>query len=318
MSLFFGTTIDGLQMGLCFAVIALGVYISYSILDFPDLSVDGTFPLGGVVSTVIMLRLGVPPLAAIFLSFFAGVIAGTVTGILHVKFKISNLLSGIIVMTALLSVNLALTKLLTKTGYTTTIFSYRSEDLKGIFNGGFAELFGREYRDYVVIAMLLVIVVAIKLAIDIFLKTKAGYMLRATGDNERVAVTLAKNAGNYKIFGLALANGFVAMSGAIYSQLFMSYDNNSGTGKAVLALASVIIGTAVFSNIKFLKDTTTVIIGAIIYSLCLNYLVLADKDGVYLKLMNAVLFALILIFNRKISDFIRKRSAARGGKKDHA
>ena len=318
MSLFFGTTIDGLQMGLCFAVIALGVYISYSILDFPDLSVDGTFPLGGVVSTVIMLRLGVPPLAAIFLSFFAGMIAGTVTGILHVKFKISNLLSGIIVMTALLSVNLALTKLLTKTGYTTTIFSYRSEDLKGIFNGSFAELFGREYRDYVVIAMLLVIVVAIKLAIDIFLKTKAGYMLRATGDNERVAVTLAKNAGNYKIFGLALANGFVAMSGAIYSQLFMSYDNNSGTGKAVLALASVIIGTAVFSNIKFLKDTTTVIIGAIIYSLCLNYLVLADKDGVYLKLMNAVLFALILIFNRKISDFIRKRSAARGGKKDHA
>ena len=214
MSLFFGTTIDGLQMGLCFAVIALGVYISYSILDFPDLSVDGTFPLGGVVSTVIMLRLGVPPLAAIFLSFFAGMIAGTVTGILHVKFKISNLLSGIIVMTALLSVNLALTKLLTKTGYTTTIFSYRSEDLKGIFNGSFAELFGREYRDYVVIAMLLVIVVAIKLAIDIFLKTKAGYMLRATGDNERVAVTLAKNAGNYKIFGLALANGFVAMSGA--------------------------------------------------------------------------------------------------------
>ena len=318
MSLFFGTTIDGLQMGLCFAVIALGVYISYSILDFPDLSVDGTFPLGGVVSTVIMLRLGVPPLAAIFLSFFVGMIAGTVTGILHVKFKISNLLSGIIVMTALLSVNLALTKLLTKTGYTTTIFSYRSEDLKGIFNGSFAELFGREYRDYVVIAMLLVIVVAIKLAIDIFLKTKAGYMLRATGDNERVAVTLAKNAGNYKIFGLALANGFVAMSGAIYSQLFMSYDNNSGTGKAVLALASVIIGTAVFSNIKFLKDTATVIIGAIIYSLCLNYLVLADKDGVYLKLMNAVLFALILIFNRKISDFIRKRSAARGGKKDHA
>lgn len=109
--LFFATTIDGLQMGLCFAVLALGVYISYSILDFPDLSVDGTFPLGGVCCTVLMLKLGVPALIAVFLSFFAGVIAGAVTGILHVKFNISKLLSGIIVMTALLSVTLALTKL---------------------------------------------------------------------------------------------------------------------------------------------------------------------------------------------------------------
>ena len=99
--LFFATTIDGLQMGLCFAVLALGVYISYSILDFPDLSVDGTFPLGGVCCTVLMLKLGVPALIAVFLSFFAGFIAGAVTGILHVKFNNSKLLSGIIVMTAL-------------------------------------------------------------------------------------------------------------------------------------------------------------------------------------------------------------------------
>lgn len=305
-------------MGLCFAVIALGVYISYSILDFPDLSVDGTFPLGGVVSTVLMLKLGMNPLLAIILSFFVGMLAGAVTGVLHVKFKISNLLSGIIVMTALLSVNLALTKLLTRTGYTTTIFSYRSENLKGIFSGKFSEFFGKEAKDYMIIAMLLVIVIVLKLAVDLFLKTKAGYMLRATGDNERVAITLAKNAGNYKIFGLAFANGFVAMSGAIYSQLFMSYDNNSGTGKAVLALASVIIGTAIFSNIKFVKDTTAVVIGAIVYSLCLNYLVLVDKDGIYLKFLNAVLFALILIFNDKISAFLRKRSVSKGGKKDHA
>ena len=318
MSLFFGTTIDGLQMGLCFAVIALGVYISYSILDFPDLSVDGTFPLGGVVSTVFMLKIGMNPLLAIILSFFVGMIAGAVTGVLHVKFKISNLLSGIIVMTALLSVNLALTKFLTRTGYTTTIFSYRSENLEGIFSGKLAELFGKGAKDYMVIAMLFVIVIVLKTAVDLFLKTKAGYMLRATGDNERVAVTLAKNAGNYKIFGLALANGFVAMSGAIYSQLFMSYDNNSGTGKAVLALASVIIGTAIFSIIKFIKDTTAVVIGAIVYSLCLNYLVLVDKDGIYLKLLNAVLFALILIFNNKISAFLHKRSVSKGGKKDHA
>ena len=94
--LFFATTIDGLQMGLCFAVLALGVYISYSILDFPDLSVDGTFPLGGVVCTILMLKLGMPALLAILISFFAGLAAGAVTGVLHVKFNISKLLSGYI------------------------------------------------------------------------------------------------------------------------------------------------------------------------------------------------------------------------------
>ena len=166
--LFFATTIDGLQMGLCFAVLALGVYISYSILDFPDLSVDGTFPLGGVCCTVLMLKLGVPALIAVFLSFFAGVIAGAVTGILHVKFNISKLLSGIIVMTALLSVTLALTKLRTRTGFTTTFFSFRSENLTGIFSGKTASLLGNANRDYMIILIELIFVIAVKVIIDLF------------------------------------------------------------------------------------------------------------------------------------------------------
>ncbi|MBQ9746374.1 MAG: ABC transporter permease [Clostridia bacterium] len=318
MELFFGTTVNGLQNGLCFAVLALGVYISFSVLDFPDLSVDGTFPLGGVVSTVLMLRLGVPPLAAICLSFFAGALAGAVTGVLHVKFKISALLSGIIVMTSLLSVNLALTKLLTENGYTTTIFSYRSAGLAGIFGGELANSFGKEGKDYMIIAVLLLIVLALKVLIDLFFRTKMGYMLRAVGDNERLAVTLAKNAGAYKIFGLALANGFVAVSGAVYSQLYMSYDNNCGSGKAVLALASVIIGTAVFANIRFLAPTTAVVLGAVIYGICINYIVIVDENGIYTKLLNAVLFAMILIFNEKISAFLSKRGAMREEKKRHA
>ena len=112
--------------------------------------------------------------------------------------------------------------------------------------------------------------------------------------------------------GLALANGFVSVSGALYSQLFMQYDNTSGTGKVVLALASVIIGLAVFSGFKHIKNTIAVILGAVIYSLCLNYLVLVDTDGIYLKLLNAVLFALILIFNDKISGFVARRSRREG------
>ncbi|MEE1005739.1 MAG: ABC transporter permease [Acutalibacteraceae bacterium] len=311
--LFFATTIDGLQMGLCFAVLALGVYISYSILDFPDLSVDGTFPLGGVVCTILMLKLGIPALPAILLSFFAGLAAGAVTGALHVKFNISKLLSGIIVMTALLSVTLALTKLLTRTGFTTTIFSFRSENLSGIFGGRLTELLGSANRDYMILIIELVFVIAIKLIIDLFLKTKLGYMLRATGDNEMLVISLGKDSGTYKILGLALANGFVAMSGALYANLFSQYDNSCGSGKVVMALASVIIGMAVFSKIRFLADTTAVIFGAVIYSLCLNYLVLVDTNGIYLKLLNAVMFAIILIFNDKTSGFVSKHSKLKGG-----
>ena len=312
--LFFATTIDGLQMGLCFAVLALGVYISYSILDFPDLSVDGTFPLGGVVCTILMLKLGVPALPAILLSFFAGLAAGAVTGVLHVKFNISKLLSGIIVMTALLSVTLALTKLLTRTGFTTTIFSFRSENLSGIFGGRLTELLGNQNRDYMILIIELVFVIAVKFIIDLFLKTKLGYMLRATGDNEMLVISLGKDSGAYKILGIALANGFVAMSGALYANLFSQYDNSCGSGKVVMALASVIIGMAVFSKIRFLADTTAVVFGAVIYSLCLNYLVLVDTNGIYLKLLNAVMVALILIFNDKTSSFLSKRSKLKGGR----
>ncbi|MBD9097774.1 MAG: ABC transporter permease [Ruminococcaceae bacterium] len=300
-------------MGLCFAILALGVYISYSILDFPDLSVDGTFPLGGVVCTILMLRAGIPPVLATVLSFFAGFLAGTVTGVLHVKFRISNLLAGIIVMTALLSVTLALTGFLTDGGNTTTIFSYRSKNLTGLFGGKLLGRLTSGQKDLAILGILLLIVVGVKLLIDLFLKTKLGYMIRATGDNEGLVAVLGKDSGQYKILGLALANGFSAVSGAVYSHLYMQYDNTCGSGKVVLALASVIIGTAVFSRIRVFKDTTAVICGAIVYSLCLNYLVLVDTNGIYLKLLNAVLFALILIFNEKTATLFKRRVTQKRG-----
>jgi putative ABC transport system permease protein len=299
--LFYNTTLDGLQMGLCFAVLALGLYISYSVLDFPDLSVDGTFPLGGVVATIMIYRMSVPAPIAVVLSFIAGAASGAVTGILHVKFKISKLLSGIIVMTALLSVTLALTGVLTDNGYTTTIFSYRSKGVKGLFDGELIASFDRGVKEYVVIAILLIFVIAVKLILDLFFKTKLGYMLKATGDNERVVTYLGRDSGLYKIIGLAVANGLSAISGALYAQLYSQYDNTCGSGKVVLALASVIIGTALFGACRRIKGTTASVVGAIIYSLSLNYLVLIDKNGTYLKLLNAVLFALILIFNDKLS-----------------
>ena len=310
--LFYSTTLDGLQMGLCFAVLSLGMYISYAILDFPDLTVDSTFPLGGVCCTILMLRLGVPALPAILLSFVAGFAAGAVTGFLHVKCRISKLLSAIIVMTGLLSVTLALTALLSRNGQTTTIFSFRSENLVGLFNAEWIKAVPAAYREYAYLAILAVIVLVVKGLLDLFLKTKLGYMLRATGNNESLVVSLGKDVGVYKIFGLALANGIVAVSGALYANLYMQYDNTSGSGKVVLSLASVIIGLAVFARIPRLKDTTAVIFGALVYSLCLNYLSIVDRNGIYLKLLNALLFALILVCNEKLSA-LRAHSLSRKG-----
>ena len=212
-------------------------------------------------------------------------------------------------MTALISVNLALTKLLSKNGYTIDIFSYPSENLKGLFDDTFLERWlGDGAKDYVILIILALIVIALKILVDLFLKTKMGYMLRATGDNEKLVISLGRDAGMYKILGIAIANGFTAVSGALYAQLFNHYDNTSGSGKVVQALTSVIIGLAVFSGLRFMKGTTSVIFGAIFYSLCLNYLVLVDTDGIYLKLWNAVMFMLILIFNEKISGFLTRRS----------
>lgn len=290
-------------MGLCYAPLALGVYISYSVLDFPDLSVDGTFPLGAVVSTALMLRLGIHPLLAILLAFVLSAAAGAITGLLHVKLKIGNLLSGIIVMTGLLSINLALTSLLTDSGTTTTVFSYRQKGLCGLFGGKIFDGLESGASDLLTLGILAVIVIIIKILLDFFLKTNVGYMLRATGDNEMTVISGGRDSGAYKILGLALANGLSGMAGALYSQLYMQYDNNMGSGKAVTALASVIIGCALFAGTRVVKSTTAVAIGAVIYSLCLNFLTLVDTNGIYLKLMNALLFALILVFNDRISAF---------------
>lgn len=310
MQLFLNTTIDGLGMGLCFAVLALGVYISYSILDFPDLSVDGTFPLGGVIATIILYRTPLPPLVALLFAFLAGAAAGAVTGLLHVKLKITPLLSAIIVMTALLSVTLALTQLLNN-GLTTTTFSYIGKDVPSLFDLG---LHGQA-ADLVTIGILCGILILLKLLVDLFLGTRLGYMLRASGSNSRVVVALGRDAGNYKLLGLSLANGLSGLSGGIYAQYTASYDNTCGSGKVVLALASVIIGLALFSRLRFVKNTTAVAIGAIIYSLCLNYLVLVDENGIYLKLLNAILFALILVGNRQVSRLLGKLKTrpAKGG-----
>jgi putative ABC transport system permease protein len=288
-----------LEEGLLYAIMAMGVYITYRILDFPDLSVDGTFPLGAAVTAVLIIA-GVNPLLTLFISFFVGALAGVLTGLIHVKLKVRDLLSGIIMMTALYSINLIIAG-----RANLPIFSKDS-----IFENAFlGSIFPEGYKSYLVLPILLIIVILMKLLLDFYLKTKSGYLLRAVGDNETLVTSLAKDKGIVKIVGLAIANAFVALAGSVYAQKSGYFEISTGTGTIVIGLASVIIGTNIFKRTpwikanKFLKKgftvkaTTAVIIGSILYKACVAAALSLGLSPSNLKLITAVLFLIILIIS---------------------
>ena len=274
-----------LEMGFIYAVVALGVYITYKILDFPDLSVDGTFPLGGAVFAV-LLTAGCPWPVAMLASFVSGCAAGFVTGVLHVKLKINGLLAGIITMTALLSVNYLIA------GGPMVSFSQESTMLQNGLTDGLPRLGAA----YVQVAFTLLLLALCKVLLDLFLKTKSGFLLRATGDNPQMVTQLGKNIDNYKMLGLSLANGLVALAGSLYCQYNSVFNSSMGTGTVVIALACVIIGCVISKHIRVMKDTTGVIIGAVIYYAILTVaMLLLGSD--YTQLIVAVLFVLVLVFD---------------------
>ena len=293
-----------LEEGLVYAIMALGVYITYKILDFPDLSVDGTFPLGAAL-TAAGIANGLPfvgkisPLAALFISFFVGALAGCCTGLIHVKLKVRDLLSGIIVMTALYSINL---RIAGKANL--PIFSQET-----IFANEFLEKQVPEaLKPYTVALILLLIVAVCKVLLDLYLKTRSGYLLRAVGDNDVLVTSLAKDKGMVKIVGLAIANGFAALAGSVYCQQKGFFEISTGTGTIVIGLANVIIGTQLFKRFGFVKGTTAVIAGSIIYKACVSlalnlggqyrlgdYIVSIPITASDLKLITSILFLVILL-----------------------
>ena len=273
-----------LTEGLVYAILSLGVYITYKILDFPDLSVDGTFPLGAAV-TVTMILLGVPIPLAMLAATAAGVVFGVVTGIINVKFKIRDLISGIIVMTALYSVNLRIAG-----KANVPLFSQQA-----LFeNDVLAKIFPEGMKQYSNLIILIIIVLVVKLLLDFYLKTKSGFLLRAVGDNDVLVTSLAKDKGNVKILGLAIANGLAALAGSVYCQMNGFFEISIGTGTVVIGLANVIIGISLVKHFNFIKPTTAVVIGAIIYKACVSVAIsmgLAPSD---LKLITAALLLMIL------------------------
>ncbi|HIX52408.1 MAG TPA: ABC transporter permease [Candidatus Lachnoclostridium stercoripullorum] len=279
-----------LEEGLIYAILALGVYITYSILDFPDLSVDSTFPLGAAVTAALLVA-GVPAPAALLLSFCSGVLAGITTGLIHVKLKVVDLLSGIIVMTGLYSINLQIAG-----GANLAFFGSST-----IFENSLtAPLWASPAGDFTIVIISLIAVLAVKFLLDAYLKTRSGYLLRAAGDNDTLVTSLAKDKGTVKIIGLALANGLVALAGSIYCQKQGFFEISTGTGSMVIGLASVIIGTKLFRRVSFMKTTTAVIIGSILYKACIAA---AMAVGIfptsYMKFLTAALFLIILVFSNQ-------------------
>lgn len=294
-----------LEEGLVYAIMALGVYITYKILDFPDLSVDGTFPLGAAV-TAAGIANGLPfvgtisPVAALFISFAVGALAGCITGLIHVKLKVRDLLSGIIVMTALYSINL---RIAGKANL--PIFSKET-----IFSNSFLSTHVPEAASpFIVTIILLVIVLICKVLLDAYLQTRSGYLLRAVGDNDVLVTSLAKDKGLVKIVGLAIANGFAALAGSVYCQQKGFFEISAGTGTMVIGLANVIIGTQLFKRFGFVKSTTAVIIGSILYKACVSAALLVGDLKIAglnlsvpvtasdLKLITSVLFLIILVLS---------------------
>lgn len=287
-----------MEEGLIYAIMALGVYITYKILDFPDLSVDGTFPMGAAVTAMLILK-GVHPVMTLLLAFLAGVAAGCITGFIHVKLKVRDLLSGIIVMTALYSINLRIAG-----KANVPIFSKET-----IFENAFLENHVPEALEpYLVVMILAVIVLVCKVLLDLYLKTRSGYLLRAVGDNDVLVTSLAKDKGTVKIIGLAIANGFAALAGCVYCQQKGFFEVSMGTGTIVIGLANVIIGTKLFKRFGAVKATTAVIIGSIVYRACVAIAISLGMPASDLKLITALLFLIILVFSNQTERKVKSHA----------
>lgn len=285
------------EQGMIYAVMALGMYITYKILDFPDMTVDGSFPLGASLSAVLISQ-GMNPYLTLLFSFAAGLVAGTITGLIHVKLKVRDILASIIMMTALYSVNLRIAGKANLPIYNCDNI-YNNRVMDRIFAGVLAP-----YKNLIVIV---VIVLLVKCVLDWYLKTKSGYLLKAVGDNETLVTSMGIDKGKIKILGLAIANGLVSLSGSMFAQQQRFFDASMGVGTAVIGLASVIIGTALFGQISAFGFSISVILGSILYKGCVAAAIRIGLQSTDLKLVTAVLFLLILVLSSRIEKHQGKK-----------
>lgn len=294
-----------LELGIIYAIMALGVFISFRTLNMPDLTVDGSFVLGAAVSAV--LCTSDHPFAGLLLAFVIGCIAGCITALMHTKLKIQPLLAGILTMLALYSINLkvmlnrANIPLLNKT----TIFS------------GFD---GTSMKDYGKLIISFGILLLILFILYLFLKTKLGFVLRATGDNAHMVRALGVNTDLTILIGMAISNGLVAFSGAIIAQYQSFADISMGTGMVVIGLASVIIGEVIIGTKPLLRRLIAVVLGAILYRFVIAFALELGMPPTDLKLISAIIVTLALSMTtiKEHYKFINKRLYSRSKRGEQA
>lgn len=292
--------ISVLEQGMIYGIMALGVYITYKILDFPDLTVDGSFPMGAAI-TAVMITKGMPAGLTLPVCFLAGALIGVLTGLIHVKLKVRDLLSGIIMMTALYTVNLRIAGRANLPFYKEeTVFD--NSVTNAVFSGGLAP--------WKTVIVMFVIMAAVKLLLDLYMQTGSGFLLRAVGDNAAIVTAMGEDRGKVKILGLAIANGLVSLGGCLFAQQQRFFEISVGTGTVVIGLASVIIGTSIYQKLdasgliplalyrlRFSMITLSVLAGSVIYKACVAIAIRLGLKSTDLKLITAALFLIILVFS---------------------
>lgn len=286
-----------LEIGLIFALVALGVLISFRILRFPDLTVDGSFPLGGAVAATLITQ-GFDPFTSTLIATGVGAFAGMITGWLNVRLKIMDLLASILMMIALYSINLRImgkpnVPLITDP----TVFTILQP-------GGLSDHIARPL-------LLVVVVIAAKLLLDWFFATQQGLAMRATGSNARMARSQGVATGNMVLLGMAISNALVALAGALFVQSQGGADISMGIGTIVIGLAAVIVGESILPSRRLVYATLAVILGAILYRFFIALALNADFIG--LKAQDLNLVTAILVTIALVIPLLKKR--LRGGRK---
>lgn len=274
--------LSAVALGLLWAIMALGVYITYRVLDVADLTVEGTIATGAAVAASLIVTKSFNPWLATFVGTFAGMLAGFVTGLLHTKLKIPALLSGILSMIALYSINL---RIMGKANVSllkqNTVYTYFTE----IFNGN---------KNLAILVVGIICVVIVAVLMYVFFGTELGNAIRATGNNPKMARAQGINTDNMIIIGLVLSNAMVAFSGALIAQNQSFADVQMGIGSIVIGLASLIIGEVIFGTKTFKRTIISVILGAVVYRVIIALVLKAGMEANDLKLFTAITVAICL------------------------
>ncbi|MBA1186715.1 ABC transporter permease [Stutzerimonas nitrititolerans] len=296
MSLF--SLFGALEVGLIFGLVALGVFISFRLLRFPDLTVDGSFPLGGAVCAVLIAN-GTDPFLATLIATAAGALAGVVTAALNVHLKIMDLLASILMMIALYSINLRI---------------MGRPNIPLIMEPTMFSILQPQWlSDYVARPLiLLLVVIAAKILLDLYFSTRQGLAIRATGSNPRMARSQGVNTGAMVILGMAISNALVALAGAMFAQTQGGADISMGIGTIVIGLAAVIVGESILPARRIFFLTLAVILGAIIYRFFIALALNSDFIGLQaqdLNLITAVLVVIALVIPLIKQRLTRRRHA---------